>query len=109
MFIMGQSQTRRLELHAILLELMPDGGKVYFQPPENTKITYPCIVYQRNYAATQWADNNAYSHTKRYQVTTIDRNPDSEIPDKVAALPFSTFQRFFVVENLNHDVYNVYF
>jgi len=70
---------------------------------------YPCIVYNRDAAVTQFAGNDPYRYTKRYMVTIIDRNPDSEIPDKVAALPMTTFNRFFTADNLNHDVFNIYF
>jgi hypothetical protein len=42
-------------------------------------------------------------------VTYIDRNPVSPVPDKLADLPMSTFERFFTAGNLNHDVYNIYF
>lgn len=100
---MGQ----RLQLHQILKGLGAE--KVYFQPPANVTMVYPCIVYQRDFEETTHADNLLYSHSKRYQVTVIDSNPDSEIPDEVAALPMSSFQRFFVVDNLNHNIYNVYF
>jgi len=50
-----------------------------------------------------------YNHTKRYQVKVIDRDPDSDIPDQVAAIPMSLFNRFYTAENLNHDVYSVFF
>jgi len=46
---------------------------------------------------------------KRYKVTVIDPDPDSLIPDKVASLPSAVFNRFFAANNLNHDVYNLYF
>lgn len=106
---MDPSPSNRLDFQAVLQGLMPDGGNVYFQPPENIKMTYPCIVYQRNYALDQFADNEHYSHKKRYQVTIIDPDSDSDIPDKVAFLRYATFLRFYIVDNLNHDVYNVYF
>lgn len=70
---------------------------------------YPCIVYQMDKAQTKFADNNPYRYAKRYQVTVIDRDPDSTIPDKVAALPACTFDRFFVTDNLNHFVFTLYF
>lgn len=97
---------RRLLLHQILVGLTPN---VYFTPDSNTKMVYPCIVYQRDYADTKFADNGVYSNTKRYQVTVIDHNSDSEIPDKVAALPRCRFVRFFAADQLNHDIYNLYF
>lgn len=70
---------------------------------------YPCIVYQRDNADTKFAGNNAYRYTKRYQVTIIDRDPDSVIPGKVAGLPMCLFNRYFTADNLHHDVYNLYF
>jgi len=39
----------------------------------------------------------------------IDQDPDSDIPSKVAEMPMSLFNRFYTADNLNHDVYNVYF
>jgi hypothetical protein len=70
---------------------------------------YPAIVYERDRASTDFADDNPYRITKRYQVTVIDRNPDSVIPDKVAALPMCVLNRHYVASNLNHDVFNLYF
>jgi hypothetical protein len=96
----------RLELHQ-LLESIADN--VYFQPPENIKLKYPCIIYKRDFAETEFADNHPYNHVLRYMVMVIDQDPDSDIPGKVAALPMSIFNRFFTADSLNHDVYNVFF
>jgi hypothetical protein len=98
----------RLQLQELLEELL-GSGNVYFQPPANVRMAYPCIVYKRDGGETLFAGNNPYRHTKRYQVTVIDRDPDSLIPDKVAALPMCTFERHFAADNLNHDVYNIFF
>jgi hypothetical protein len=99
---MGQ----RSELHTILKSLVPN---VYFQPPETVKMVYPCIVYRRDDERSIFADNKPYKHTKRYQVTVIDTNPDSDIPRQVAALPMCVFDRFFTANQLNHDVYTLFF
>ena len=99
---MGQ----RLQLQ-LLLETFTDN--VYFQPPTNVKLKYPCIIYKRDFADTKFADDIVYDHMVRYAITVIDQDPDSEIPKKVASMPMSLFNRFFTVDNLNHDVYNVYF
>lgn len=96
----------RLQLHDILLSFVPN---VYFQPPTNVKLKYPCIVYHRDFAVTEFADDIPYMHELRYLVTVIDRDPDSDIPGKVAALPKSLFNRFFTSDDLNHDVYRVFF
>lgn len=96
----------RQQLHDLLLTFVPN---VYFQPPTNILLEYPCIIYHRDFADTKFADNHPYDHVKRYMVMVIDRDPDSEIPDKVASLPMSLFNRFYTADNLNHDVYNVFF
>lgn len=99
----------RLELQMLLENLYGDNPKVYFQPPTNVKLEYPCIIYGRDTARTQFADNNPWRNTKRYQVTVIDRDPDSAIPDRVASLPMCLFERHFTADNLHHDVFNLFF
>ena len=90
-----------------LLETFVDN--VYFQPPTNIVLKYPCIIYKRDFEKMDFAGNRPYNGSLRYAITIIDRNPDSQIPSKVAAMPMSTFNRFYTADNLNHDVYNVYF
>ena len=98
----------RLELQSILTELL--GSKqVYFQPPPTVQMDYPCIVYKRDYELSRFADDNPYKHDKRYLVTVIDRNPDSDIPDKIAELPKCIFDRFYTADDLNHDVFKLFF
>lgn len=97
----------RLELQTLLEGF--DAAGVYFQPPENVTMVYPAIVYNRDYQNVGYADNTPYSRTLRYQVTVIDRDPDSLIPGKVASLPLTRYVRHFATDNLNHDVYDVYF
>jgi len=97
---------QRLELQSLLETLCEN---VYFQPLINIRLVYPCIVYSRDNVDIKHADNKPYSHKTRYVVTIIDRDPDSEIPSKVAKLPTSAFNRFYTADNLNHDVYSVYF
>ena len=99
---MGQ----RLDLQELLEEI---ADHVYFQPPENFNINYPCIVYERNGSDLEHADNRLYRHTKRYQVTVIDRDPDSVLPDMVIELPMCDFVRFYTADNLNHHVFNLFF
>jgi hypothetical protein len=72
-------------------------------------MSYPCIVYARDGSRLAHAGNKLYRHVKRYQVTVIDRNPDSDLPDKVTELPMCEFNRFFTADNLNHYVFNLFF
>lgn len=96
----------RSQLHQ-LLETFAD--HVYFQPPTNVQLQYPCIIYKRDFADTKFADDQPYSYMTRYMVTVIDPDPDSDIPGKVASIPRSLFNRFYTADNLNHDVFNVYY
>lgn len=101
---MGQ----RPQLHSLLKEVL-GSENVYFQPPSSLHMKYPCIVYHRDDIRTEFAGNLPYTHEKRYQVIYMDRSPDSNVPDKLAALPKCTFDRNYVVDNLNHDVFTIYF
>lgn len=99
---------RRLELQE-LLEFILGSSNVYFQPPNNLQLSYPCIVYNRDDEEQLRANNLQYRVTNRYQVTVMDRNPDSLIPQKISALPTCAFDRDFKSDDLNHTVYNLYF
>jgi hypothetical protein len=99
---------RRTDLHTILVNLL-GSNHVYFQPPETIIMEYPCIVYEWSSNQTKFADDNPYFNKRKYSVTVIDRNPDSEIPDKVAGLPSCTFDRGYQKDNLNHYSFIIYY
>lgn len=99
---------RRLDLHQILKDI-PEVVGAYFQPDQNVTMTYPAIVYQRSESNVNHADNLKYWRKKRYSVTVIDRNPESTIVDAVEELPYTQFDRFFIVDGLNHTVFQTFF
>src|SRR5688500_19458477 len=92
---------RRYELQEKLEELCPN---VYFQPPANVQMIYPAVVYERARADTRYADDKPYTNTAQYSLTLIAKNPDESIFEALAALPMCAHERFYVVDNLNHDV-----
>jgi hypothetical protein len=102
------AQLPRLDLQDLLIEIL-DSDNVYFQPPSNVEMKYPCIVYNRESIDPVWGNGKPYKLDNRYQVTVIDRDPDSEIPDKVANLPKCIHDRFFIADNLNHNVFRLFF
>lgn len=103
-----EEQTKQEQLQTIL-ETVLNSEFVYFQPPASVQLTYPCIVYERDYIKTRFASNLPYSHAKRYKVTVMDRSPDSSISDAIALLAMCAFDRHFVINNLHHDVFTLYF
>lgn len=82
---------------------------VYFQPPSNVNLQFPCIKYERDSVSSAFANNESYRFTWRYSVTVIDQDPDSPLPEQVAALPLCAFDRFFAADDLNHNVFNLFF
>jgi hypothetical protein len=96
----------RLKLHELLKGLTEH---VYFQAPPNNKMQYPCVIYLRDNTSAQHADNELYRHYARYQVTVIDRDPDSELADMVEKLQYCAFERRFASDDLNHYVYSLFF
>ena len=99
---------RRTDLHEILKTAL-GSNYVYFQPPATVKLHYPCIIYERSAAQSIFANDKKYNNRIRYDVIVVDPNPDSDIPGKVAILPLSSFSRHYTMDNLNHDVYNIYY
>lgn len=98
----------RLELQTLLEDIL-GSRSVYFQPPSTVQMTYPCIVYQRAKIDIRSADNSPYISQKRYSITVIDQNPDSTIPDKISKLPKCIHDRQYISNNLNHDVFMLFF
>ena len=99
---------RRLLLQQMLEEI-PGAKKVYFQPPENIRLEYPCIIYNRSRTNDIRAANIRYTSRIQYLITVIDRDPDSIIVPSVANLTFCSLTNHFVKDGLNHDVFTLYF
>lgn len=97
---------QRLKLHQILRGICDN---VYFQPPTNLEIKYPCIVYSIDSDNTRYADNQKYLKRLRYSVTIIDRDPDSRLLNAVLDLMYTSLDRHFVNDNLHHYVITLYF
>lgn len=99
---------QRLELQTLLEDIL-GSRNVYFQPPSNVQLQFPCIMYKRDAARSIFAANIPYRYTKRYQVIYISKDPDDSVPDKIAALPMCVFDRHYASDNLNHDVFSLFF
>ena len=90
-------------------EWSTDASKhVYYQPPASMKLNYPCVVYRLEDMPIIHANNLPYHWDHAYQMTVIDRDPESKVREKMAELPTCRFVRSFVSENLNHYVFRIY-
>lgn len=99
---------RRLELQVVLEDIL-GSENVYFQPPENLKMQYDCIRYSLDDIDVEFANNRPYFLYDRYQVIAIYKNPDSDLPHKIAMLPMCSHNRHYTADNLNHDVFTLYY
>lgn len=99
---------QRLQLQAVL-EATLGSEQVYYQPPADMYIQYPCIVYEMDNARTAFAGNLPYVFRRRYQITIIHEDPDDIAIENIAMLESALFERHFTANNLHHSVFTLYF
>lgn len=92
------------------LEECLGSSNVYFQPPENVKLVFPAIIYNKRNGDYRYADNGSYIRIQGYDVMVISKDPDFvdtlDIPDR---FPMCRLDRHFVSDSLNHDVFVIYY
>lgn len=98
----------RLNLQTMLEKLL-GSRNVYFDPPPSVKMKYPAIRYTRSALKKVYANNTVYKTRNPYELTLIDENPDSPIFDLIVALPYCEHTRHYKADNLNHDVFTLYY
>lgn len=98
----------RLELQTELENIL-GSRNVYFQPPSSVRMQYPAIVYSRKDIEKRSANDGTYRKLPSYEVILIDKNPDSSFVEKIFDLPYCSFDRHYISDNLNHDVFTLYY
>lgn len=98
----------RLDLHNTLVEIL-GSTNVYYQPPADISISYPCIVYHFDDDTVLHANDKPYWKYYSFSVTLITKNPvPTEIMDKLSALKYSSFERHYTADNLHHFSYKIH-
>ena len=92
-----------------MLENLLGTRNVYFQPPESLKINYPCIIYSTNSVDNIHGNNDVYKQDISYELVYVDSNPDNVIFKKLCNMEKCRFKRFYVSDNLNHFVFEIYY
>ena len=98
----------RLELQSKFEDIL-GSRNVYFQPPSSVRMQYPAIVYSRKNIEGRFANDKIYRKLPCYEAILIDKNPDSEFIDKILDLPYCSFDRHYEADNLNHDVFTIFY
>ena len=98
----------RLDLQS-LLEDMLGSKNVYYQPPESIKMQYDAIRYSKKTIRPTSANDGKYSMRDCYELIVIAKRPDNPVIKKLLALPYCSYDRHYVADNLNHDVLTIYY
>lgn len=97
----------RLDLQSIFEELL--GSKnVYYNPPENLKMNYPCIRYTEKSISSTYANDKKYSMKDCYEVVVIAKKSNKPLKHDILALPYCSFDRCYKSDGLDHDVFTIY-
>ena len=97
----------RLDLHELLVSIA--GSNVYYQVPSNILMKYPAIKYEKNKIDNVHADNVVYYQKTSYSITIISKIVDDNIVEKISKLPQCSWDRQFIVDNLYHNIFNMYY
>lgn len=102
---------RRSDDFIVELSELVNTGKVYFQPPSNVQLEFPCFVFHRSDAYQPHADDTNYLYRPAYKVTYINRNePDPDIVELVVKkFPHCRYTGHSIVDNLHHDYFTIYY
>lgn len=97
----------RLELDTLLRNIL-GSEHVYFQPPENVRMQYPALVYDRARIDNTSADNVIYKQDNMYSIMAIYDDPDSDLPDKLSVIPRIRYDRTYKADNLYHTTFSLF-
>lgn len=91
------------------LEKLLGSKNVYYQPPESLKMDYPAIRYSKAKIDEDYGDNIGYAKYNAYDIIVIDKLPDNPVINKILDMPYSSFDRHYTSDNLNHDIIRLYY
>ena len=98
----------RLDLQNELEEML--GSKnVYYRPPANIQMKYDAIRYSEDLGAIRFADDIRYSHMNCYELIVIAKLPGHPVIQKLLSMPYCSWVRGYVADNLNHDIFRLYY
>lgn len=100
-------KAKRLELHNKLIELL-GSNNVYYQSPASVNMDYPAIKYTKGGVNSTKANNKNYINKTLYDIVVIDPLPDNPVIEKLLELPYSSYDRWYPANGLNHDVIKIY-
>lgn len=103
--------TRRLALHLLLKSIAAEvpGTVVYFQPPEESKMTFPAIRYTKSTKQNRQANNRVYNQQQFYEIIVIEHDPEKPLADLVSKIPGVQCGASYKYNNLYHEPFTIYY
>ena len=101
------AEKRRVELNSLFKKIVPN---VYFQPPENIKMKYPCIRYEFSNLDILHADNEKWLSTGvKYKVILITASPNPKAFNDIMSFKYCSFDRAIFSNGLYNYHFNLYY
>lgn len=98
----------RLDLHDKLVAAL-GSNNVYYQPPADISMSYPCVVYHFDDDVTLHANNSPYWKYYTFTATLITKDPlPSEFLDVMSDMEYASFERHYTADNLHHFSYKIH-
>lgn len=99
----------RLELQSELEEIL-GSSEVYYQPPSNKTLKYPCIIYDLSNTDVIPADNRKYIKTNRYHVKHLYKSLTNELKDTILdRFMMISHDNRMKVDGIYNDDFTLYF
>jgi hypothetical protein len=89
------------------LENILGSSNVYYNPPENKKMKFPCIVYKLEFIDNKHANNNKYIDYTTYKIYVISKDVDHPAVKAILNLPSTRFVTRYTRDGLYHDIINL--
>lgn len=104
-------EERRIQLHEKLCSIL-GSRNVYYDPPENVKMQFDCIVYSLSQVNQVYANNFTYTYSPGYLITIVTRTPEAQtriVDELMKTFPYAGWDRVYVTDHLHHAVVSIYF
>lgn len=83
---------------------------VYYQPPSNVRMNYPCIRFKLDGADVKYASNTPYRMMVKYQIIYVTNKVDDDMITQLPSqLRYCSFNRQYTSDNLYHYVFEVFY
>lgn len=89
---------------------IPNVKRVYYEPPDNVRMEYPCVRINRKSMNQRYANNKVYMFTPAYDIYYITKESDDPMTEKfMREFEMIRHNRTYHKDNLRYEVYTLYF